>query len=761
MSADPPSPSPQPPAPSPAGSAGWYHIARRDIRAAASAPLLWLILAAWLGVVHGAFVLTLLDVHGRSGAAATPLYVDALWWGGLVLALFAPALTMNAWAAERAQGSWQLLMTLPLRERDLVLGKFLAAGGLMLVLLAATLGMPATLAVVSEVSPPHALACYAGLVLLAAFLAALGTWIGLMVEGPVAAYILTFGVVAVLWLAGVGGDGGPLGPVAAAVGLGGRIGSFLSGGIALADVAWFAAGTGIFLLLAHGAIAAMRQSGSLPWWRRAGIVGGPRLAVAALLLVGAAAAARSGLALDLSADRRFTIAPALGAQLAARPAPLDLVGVWDDALDPALGPVADAARRMADAAPQGTWKRLDPVRHRPALADFAARHGDPGPPALWVVGGERAARIPLTRASRITLQRDVAGALIALDDPAPPTVRLLQGHGELRPEGRGDDGCGQLVGALTAAGLRAAPFDDAAPAPPATDVIAVLGATSPLGATAIGRLDGHLRDGGGVLVLADDRSPRDLGLWLRRRGVLTSGSVPAALLRGDQASILDPQAACEPPRHLVSLSRHWAGAERDLPHHNLLLRTAEHINPEHPLTAPLVAGGLQLLSPFTAACEALPPALVAAAGTPAFTAEPLLWTIPGDAWERARGEPLQAPEGLGQAAPRALAWALAYQPAADAASSARNGRLVVWGSRQAAGDASVGQAAFANGQALAGMARWLAHREAPPEVPEAELRAFQVAIGDGALELLVAILAVLVPVLCIGGALLAWLDQRR
>ncbi|MBN8525274.1 MAG: ABC transporter permease, partial [Planctomycetes bacterium] len=254
-------------------TSGWYHIARRDIRAAASAPLLWLILAAWLGVVHGAFALTLLEVHGRSGAAATPLYVDALWWGGLVLALFAPALTMNAWAAERSQGSWQLLMTVPQRELDLVLGKFLAAFGLMLVLIAATLGMPAVLAVVSDVSPPHALACYAGLVLLAAFLAALGTWIGLMVEGPVAAYILTFGVIAVLWLAGVGGDGGPLGPVAAAIGLGGRISSFLAGRIALADAAWLLAGAGLFILLAQGAIVALRQSGSMPWWRRAGIIG--------------------------------------------------------------------------------------------------------------------------------------------------------------------------------------------------------------------------------------------------------------------------------------------------------------------------------------------------------------------------------------------------------------------------------------------------------------------------------------------------------
>lgn len=741
---------------------GWYHLARRDIRSAASAPLLWLILAAWLGVVHGAFALTLLEVHGRSGAAATPLYVDALWWGGLVLALFAPALTMNAWAAERAQGTWQLLMTVPLRERDLVVGKFLAAFGLMLVLLTATLGLPATLAVVSDVSAPHAVACYAGLILLAAFLAALGTWIGLMVEGPVAAYVVTFGVIAVLWLAGVGGNDGPLGAVASAVGLGNRIGPFLSGRIALADVAWFAACCGIFLLLAHGAIVAQRQSGSLPWWRRAGIIGGASTVIAILLVVAAAAANRSGVAADLSADRRFSLAPPLVKQLATLDGAVDLVGVWDDALDGALGPIGDAGRGMAAAARQGSWKRLDPVRHRPALADFAARFGDPSPPSLWVVRGERANRIPLNRASRITLQRDVAGALITLSDPAPPTVRLLQGHGELRPEAQGDDGCGQLLGALAATGLRSAPLDAAAAAPPPGDVIAVLGATAPLGGAALGRLDAHLRDGGGILVLADDRSPPDLALWLRRRGVLVAGGVPRALAEGGKAeSLLDPTSPLLPARHLVSLTRHVAGGERDLPHHNLLLRGAEHLNPQHALTAPLVAGGLQLLSPFTGACEALPPKLLATAGDPPYEPAPLLMTLPGDVWERGRGEPLAVPAGLEQAQPRSLAWALTWQPAADAASAARGGRLVVWGSRQAGSDAVVGQAAFANGQFLAGACRWLAHRDAPPEVPEAELRAFQVALSDRGLELLVALLAVIVPVLCIGGALLAWMGQKR
>ena len=738
----------------------FLHIARRDIRSAASAPLLWLILAAWLGVVHGTFALTLLEVHGRS--AATPLYVNALWWGGLVLALFAPALTMNAWAAERAQGTWQLLMTVPLRERDLILGKFLAAFGLMLMLLTATLGLPATLAVVSEVSAPHALACYVGLVLLAAFLAALGTWIGLMVEGPVAAYVVTFGVIAVLWLAGVGGADGPLGAVTSAVGLGNRIGPFMSGRIALADVAWFLAACGIFLLLAHGVIVSQRQSGSLPWWRRAGIVGGASTVLAILLVVAAAAAGRSGLGADLSADRRFSLSPALETQLAAVEGPLDLVGMWDDVRDGDLGPIADAGRAMAAAARQGSWKRLDPQRHRPALADFAARHGDPSPPSLWVVRGERANRIALNRASRITLQRDVAGAIITLSDPSPPTVRLLQGHGELRPEAQGDDGCGQLLGALAASGLRSAALDAAAAAPPPGDVIAVLGATAPLGGAALGRLEAHLRDGGGVLVLADDRGPSDLALWLRRHGVLVAGGVPRALAEeGNTGSLLDPTAPLLPPRHLVSLTRHVTGGERDLPHHNLLLRGAEHLNPQHQLTAQLVAGGLQVLSPFTGACEALPPQLLAPAGEPPYQAALLLTTLPGDVWERRRGEALAIPGGLDQAQPRALAWALTWQPAADAASSARGGRLVVWGSRQAAADAVVGQASFANGQFLAGACRWLAHRDAPPEVPEAELRAFQITLSDRGLELLVALLAVIVPVLCLGGALLAWFGQKR
>ena len=237
-----------------------WAICRRDLLAAFTTPLAWLVLACWSLLTNGVFVRTLERVHGTPGDEV-PLAVDALYLGVFFLSLLAPAITMTSFAAERSQGTMQLLLTVPIREHQLVLGKFLASFLVLGALVATTLVHPLVLLLVSQVNVPHLLAGYLGLLLACALYAALGTWISLLVDSPVAAYVLTFAAIAVLLIIGLAGSESWLHHVGDALGLGVRSGPFFRGEVRLGNVLYFTCGTAACLLLAHAALCARRIHG--------------------------------------------------------------------------------------------------------------------------------------------------------------------------------------------------------------------------------------------------------------------------------------------------------------------------------------------------------------------------------------------------------------------------------------------------------------------------------------------------------------------
>jgi len=120
-----------------------------------------------------------------------------------------PLLTMGVYAEERKRGTMELLMTSPINEAQIVLGKFLGSLTLYAMMLLPTAGYLVFMYRHSEPRPPWGLmlAGYAGVLLLGAALLALGSFLSSLTENQIIAAVLTFGALLVLWIVDLGAQG--------------------------------------------------------------------------------------------------------------------------------------------------------------------------------------------------------------------------------------------------------------------------------------------------------------------------------------------------------------------------------------------------------------------------------------------------------------------------------------------------------------------------------------------------------------------------
>jgi ABC-2 type transport system permease protein len=121
----------------------------------------------------------------------------------ILLLFFIPAISMRMWAEERKMGTLETLMTLPLRDWEVVLGKFL--GGFFFYAVALLLTFPLPLIVAALGSPDSgALICgYLGLLFLGASYLAIGLWMSSMTENQIVAFIGAFVVCLLFFIIGV------------------------------------------------------------------------------------------------------------------------------------------------------------------------------------------------------------------------------------------------------------------------------------------------------------------------------------------------------------------------------------------------------------------------------------------------------------------------------------------------------------------------------------------------------------------------------
>ncbi|MFH0786396.1 MAG: ABC transporter permease subunit [Pseudomonadota bacterium] len=136
-----------------------------------------------------------------------PLFDDM----SIILLLIVPLLTMRLLAEEKKNGTIELLLTYPIRELAVLLGKYLATLFVILVILAVTVFYMILLAWIGKLEWGPVLTGYGGLVLLAASFVSLGLFASALTQNQVIAAVIGFGALLMFWIIGwIGSVSGPI-----------------------------------------------------------------------------------------------------------------------------------------------------------------------------------------------------------------------------------------------------------------------------------------------------------------------------------------------------------------------------------------------------------------------------------------------------------------------------------------------------------------------------------------------------------------------
>lgn len=142
--------------------------------------------------------------YGMTQNIDVPSEVMRAFFGLLsTLVLFiTPILTMGVYSEERKRGTMELLMTSPITDAEIVLGKFLASFTLLVIMLLPTVFYVIYMFAHSDPAPPWRMigGAYLGVLLLGAMLLSLGSFLSSLTENQIISGVLIFGVSLLLWL---------------------------------------------------------------------------------------------------------------------------------------------------------------------------------------------------------------------------------------------------------------------------------------------------------------------------------------------------------------------------------------------------------------------------------------------------------------------------------------------------------------------------------------------------------------------------------
>lgn len=174
-------------------------IAKRELSAYLRSPLGYVLAAAVLLIEGLWFMAKAMGEAGEKRLSAQVLAETLNGISGLTI-VACLLMSMRLIAYEAEHGTLVLLKTSPLRDRDVVLGKFLSVMVVLFVLTLLSGYMPALIFVNGKVSVGHILVGYLGILLLGAAVSAIGLFGSALAKNQVVGFVIAGALTAVMVL---------------------------------------------------------------------------------------------------------------------------------------------------------------------------------------------------------------------------------------------------------------------------------------------------------------------------------------------------------------------------------------------------------------------------------------------------------------------------------------------------------------------------------------------------------------------------------
>ena len=172
-----------------------YTVTRKEFRSYFQSPIAYIFITVFLVLTQWLFFRGFFLVNQAT-------LRDFFSLVPIIFLIFVPAVTMRLWAEEKKLGTLELLLTFPVRDWEVVLGKYLASLAFVALTILLTLPLAITVATLGHPDSGALIGGYLGCILLGGSYLAIGLWVSGMTSNQIVAFIITAVICFALYILG-------------------------------------------------------------------------------------------------------------------------------------------------------------------------------------------------------------------------------------------------------------------------------------------------------------------------------------------------------------------------------------------------------------------------------------------------------------------------------------------------------------------------------------------------------------------------------